>query len=74
MLKIKKTPYGKIAVVLAVLALLLVMLMMIIRITTHAKPLPNSDLVSMIESDDGETESTQKTNPNDDGFGTEVGM
>lgn len=34
------------------------------------------DTISMIESDDGAShdESTQKTNPNDDGFGTEVGM
>lgn len=77
----KNNAFNKLSTILIVVLLITLIIVVVVKLN-YKKTESNFDqdqqdnVISMIESDDGKSngEYTKKTNPDDDGFGTEVGM
>lgn len=72
----KKNTHIKIWAAVAALLVVLLAAAMIIFFNQSDSELPSDNVVSMVDEneDGGEESGTLQTNPNDDGFGTEVSM
>ena len=77
----KHNAFNKLSTILIVVLLITLIIVVVVKLNnkkaeSNIKQDQQDNVISMCESDDGKSddEYTQKTNPDDDGFGTEVGM
>lgn len=77
----KHNAFNKLSTILIVVLLITLFIVVVVKLNyekteSSLEQAQQDNVISMFESDDGKSddEYTQKTNPDDDGFGTEVGM
>ena len=74
----KNKAFNKLSTILIIVLMIVLIIVIVIKfnMSKSESDFGQDNVISMFESDDGKSddEYTQKTNPDDDGFGTEVGM